>query len=162
MLLVPANTTSLEQLGSPKLLTIPSKVFDEDVLEIHHAVPSTKMDGFNVPALPYELGHFTNEGWGTKYQIDMADHKEKTVTFGRFNRKGDKMIIATGTIVGCEFRETYCSPAVYYKVDGGVREFRQRLANGSYGHHLAVVYGDYTKQLKELAEIVGFEVEHFC
>ena len=50
---------------------------------------------------------------------------------------------------------------VYYRVEGGAREFRQALAKGSYGHHLAVVYGDYTEQIRELGEIVGFDVEVF-
>ena len=159
--LVPAGTTYRDEPDSIRQLSVPSIVFDEDVLEIHHSVPATKMDGYDKPAMPFFLGHFTAEGWGTKMQIDMAQHDQKRVTFGRFNRRGTKMIIATGTILASEFREIFCSPAVFYKVDGGVREFRQALAKGGYGHHLAVVYGDYVKELIELGEIVGFEVEHF-
>ncbi len=159
--LVLKGTKTLEQLGMPKLLTAPSQVFDEDVLEIHHAVPGRKMDGFGEPDMTYQLGHFTYEGWGSKIQVDMADHQDKTVTLGRFNRRGDKMIVARAEILGCEIREVYCSPAVFYRVEGGAREFRQALAKGSYGHHLAVVYGDYTEQIRELGEIVGFEVEVF-
>ena len=37
--LVPAGSKTLEQLGMPRLLTQPGRVFDHDVLEIHHAVP---------------------------------------------------------------------------------------------------------------------------
>ena len=55
----------------------------------------------------------------------------------------------------------YCSPAVYYEVEGGAREFRQALAKGGYGHHQAIIYGNHVKELQELGEIVGFEVEVF-
>lgn len=157
--LVKKGTRTVEQLGMPKLLHDPAQTFAEDVLEIHHSVPGLKLEGFDRPEMSYQLGHFTHEGWGSKIQVDMTGGYTKTVTMGRFNRKGDKMIVARATILGCEFRETYCSPAVYYRVEGGVREFRQKLAKGSYGHHLAVVYGDYIDAVRKLGEIVGFEVE---
>lgn len=159
--LVLAGTKTIEQLGMPKLLTEPDRVFDKDVLEIHHSVPGRKMRGYDQPEQEYELGHFTTEGWGTHYQIDMAGEEAQTVTFGRFNRGGDKMMVAVGHAIGCEFRPTYCSPAVYYDVEGGVREFRQALANGGYGHHQAVVYGNYVKDIQELGDVMGFKVEYF-
>ena len=71
------------------------------------------------------------------------------------------MIAAKGEIVGCAYRDIECSPAVYYHIDGGAREFRHALADGGYGHHLVVVYGDYRDELKKLAKIVGFEMEIF-
>ena len=163
--LVPKKTKKIDLLGMPKLLTAPSMYFDEDILEIHHAVPGRKLDGYDKPDMPYDLGHFTVEGFGSKVQVDMANHDEKIVTIGRFNRRGDSIIVAKAEILGCEFRETYCSPAVYYRIlDGGedsARRFRQELAQKSYGHHLAVVYGDYTKEMSELGKIAGFKVEVF-
>ena len=38
---------------------------------------------------------------------------------------------------------------------------RQALAKGGYGHHQAIIYGNHVKELQELGEIVGFEVEVF-
>ena len=55
------------------------------------------------------------------------------------------MMVAVGHTIGCEFRPVYCSPAVYYDVEGGAREFRQALANGGYGHHQAIIYGNHVK-----------------
>ncbi|MGI5173965.1 hypothetical protein H0R92_10265 [Treponema sp. OMZ 840] len=159
--LVKKGSKTVEQLGMPKLLFDPAQTFDEDVLEIHHSVPGLKMEGYNQNSMEYELGHFTYAGWGTKIQVDMSNAKTKTVTFGRFNRKGTRMLVASGEIVGCIFKETYCSPVVYYRVTGGARELRHALANGCYGHHLAVVYGDCISQIKKLGSVVGFEVEVF-
>ena len=50
---------------------------------------------------------------------------------------------------------------MYYEVEGGAREFRQALEKGGYGHHQAIIYGNHVKELQELGEIVGFEVEVF-
>ena len=59
--LVPAGSKTLEQLGMPRLLTQPGRVFDHDVLEIHHAVPVRRMRGFDQPEQRYELTHFTTQ-----------------------------------------------------------------------------------------------------
>ncbi|MGI5899932.1 MAG: hypothetical protein ACOX8S_08440 [Christensenellales bacterium] len=157
--LVIKGTKTVQNMGMPKLLADPGMTFDEDVLEIHHSVPGLKMQGFDQPDMPYMLGRFTHQGFGTKIQVDMAKGESNIVTLGRFNRRGDRMIVSRAEILGCEFRETYCSPVVYYRVEGGVREFRQALAKGSYGHHLAVVYGDHISSVKNLGEIMGFGVE---
>jgi hypothetical protein len=69
------------------------------------------------------------------------------------------VLVTKGEVVGCDFREEYCSPAVYFRLTGGVRAFRQKLAKGGYGHHLAVVYGDYIDKLCLLGEMMGFDVE---
>lgn len=157
--LVKKGKYSFGQLGIMKgLVSSPSIEFDEEVLEIHHSVPGIKMDGFDKEGLPYELGHFTHEGWGGRLQVNMADNKEKVVTIARFNRNADKIIVTKGEILDCEFREQYCSPAVFYRINGGVRAFRQKLAKLSFGHHLSVVYGDYIDKICELGEIMGFEV----
>jgi L-fucose isomerase-like protein len=158
--LVKKGTYEIDELGIMKgLVSSAGYTFDEEVLEIHHSVPGLKMDGFDKEPLPYEIGHFTYEGWGGKIQTDMADHDEKTVTLARFNRSANKVLVTKGEILKCEFRDTYCSPAVYYHIDGGVRELRQKLGKGGYGHHLAVVYGDYIDKLSKLGEIMGFGVE---
>ena len=74
-------------------------------------------------------------------------------------------MVAVGHTLGCEFRPVYCSPAVYYEVEGGAREFRQGVPPGIGKGRLrtspAIIYGNYVKELQELGEIVGFEVEVF-
>ena len=80
---------------------------------------------------------------------------------GRFNRSGDSMIVARARTVGTEFRPVYCSPAVFYDVEGGARAFRQALVRGGYGHHQAIIYGDHIDEITALGEIAGFRVEVF-
>lgn len=59
------------------------------------------------------------------------------------------------------FNQTEC---IHGKSGSGIkrqREFRQALANGGYGHHQAIIYGNHVKELQELGKIVGFDVEYF-
>jgi len=158
--LVHAHARPIEDLGMSRLLSGPAEGFEEDVLEIRHAVPSLKLEGFDQLDMPYDIGHFTQAGWGAKVQIDLSAGKTDRVTIGRFSRDGGHMIVTRGEILGCALRDIECSPAVYYRVEGGARAFRHALADGHYGHHLAVVYGDYVERLKALGKVVGFEVEH--
>lgn len=157
--LVHAHRRPIEDLGMTRLLAGPEEGFDEDVLEIRHSVPPLKMEGFDQPDMPYDIGHFTVAGWGAKLQVDMSKGRENTVTIARFNRTGDAMMVTRGEILGCAYRDIECSPAVYYRVEGGARAFRHALAEGRYGHHLAVVYGDYVDRICELGKVAGFTVE---
>lgn len=159
--LIPKGTKTARELGVPEDLADPDDIIDEDLLEIYHAVPARMMEGFDEEAMPYTLGRFTHQGFGTKFQINLAKGKTRTVTIGRFDRSGKKMIVTRGEIVGCAFRETFCSPMVYFRVPGGARAYRLALAEGSYGHHQVVVYGDYVKDVQRLGKMLGFEVEIF-
>mgnify|MGYP006900175041 CR=1 FL=1 len=104
------------------------------------------------PILPPRLGRH--------YHVDMQRRKDRWLPLAALTA-GYQMMVAVGHTLGCEFRPVYCSPAVYYEVEGGAREFRQALAKGGYGHHQAIIYGNHVKELQELGEIVGFEVEVF-
>lgn len=133
--------------------------YDEELLEIRHSVPGLKMNGFDKNDVPYEIWTFTHEGWGSKLQINMGKLDTKDVTIGRFNRKGDKMIVAHGVIKACAFKDDECSPAIYLKLDCDPRKYRHALADGIYGHHQAVVFGNYVEEVKELGKVMNFEVE---
>ena len=159
--LVKAHKRPLDDLGVSELASGPEEGFDEDVLEVRHSVPGIKMEGLDKPDMPYFLGQFTFEGWGTKVQTDMAKGSTQTVTIGRFSRDGGSIIITKGEIVGCAYHKYGCSPDVYCKVEGGAKRFVHALAEHRYGHHLALVYGDYTEEIEELGKITGFNVEHF-
>ena len=133
--------------------------YNEELLEIRHSVPGLKMNGFTKNNTPYELWTFTHEGWGTKVQVNMGKLSTQDVTIGRFNRKGDKMIVTHGIIKACAFKDDECSPAIYLKLDCDPREYRHRLADGIYGHHQAVVFGNYVDEIKKLGRVMNFDVE---
>jgi L-fucose isomerase-like protein len=132
-----------------------------DTFRINHSAPSMKMNGLDQPDLPYQLGRFVQQGWGTKAVIDFSKNKEKTVTVARVDATATKLLVLKGALVdssgwgqdllGCSVEAVIQAPA------GRRDEFlRRRLV---YGNHLQWVYGDYTKELQTLGEMLKLEVE---
>lgn len=126
-----------------------------EVLSIHHAVPTLKMNGFDKPDLKYSMWAFTGQGFGGKMQIDFEQNEEEYVTFGRFNPLGNKMIIKRGQVIRSEFRPYYCSPHYFIQLENG-RDWLHELAN--FGHHQVLVFGDQIPVVRRVAKMMGFEL----
>jgi len=128
----------------------------ENIIAVHHDVPGLKMKGLEKPDLPYEIRNFTVGGWGATIRYDFSRDKGETVTLARFNPTATKMLVTKGEIVGCSgFDMVGCSLRAEIRVPDAVRLFHMEM---NFGHHLAMVYGDYTEDLRDLGKIVGFEV----
>jgi len=63
--------------------------------------------------------------------------------------------VAKGRVVGCHFHERGCSPTIDIEVTNARKLIHQEV---DFGHHLAMVYGDYIPKLEKLAPLIGFEV----
>lgn len=128
---------------------------------INHSAPSMKMNGLDQPDLPYQLGRFVEQGWGTKVVVDFMKNEEKTVTVARIDPTAKKLLVLKGTLVGASgWGEDLlgCSvEAVIKPPEGRCDEFlRRRMI---YGNHLPWVFGDYARELKMLGEMLGVSVE---
>ncbi len=128
----------------------------ENILAVHHDVPGLKMKGIDGPDLPYELRPFTTGGWGVTVRYDFSRDAGAPVTLARFNPAGTKVLVAKGEIVGSDgFDKVGCSLSAHIKVRDIVDLFHKEL---DFGHHLAMVYGDYVDPVKQLGQMMGFEV----
>jgi len=134
---------------------------------INHSSSSMKMAGFDQPDTPYQLGRFVSGGWGTKVALNFLQiaesmkPPEKTVTVARVHPLAKKLLVLRGALVGCSGWDQDllgCSVvAVIRPPEGRTDEFlKKRL---EYGNHLQWVYGDYTRQLTQLGQMLGLEVE---
>jgi hypothetical protein len=136
----------------------PIPLFKEQLV-LNHSVPGIKMAGYDKPDMPYHLRHFVESGWGTKAMIDFAQPAEKTVTLARFDPLGTKIYLAKGEVVACTgFNKGTligCSLAAHIKVPDS-RECLKKLDD--FGSHLSMVYGDYTSQIHDLADMMGLSV----
>jgi hypothetical protein len=129
---------------------------EENILGIHHDVPGLKMKGFDAPDLPYEIRNFTVGGWGATLRYDFARDRGAPVTMARFDPTGSKVLVARGEIVGSAGFDTVgCALTAHIKVRDIVDLYRKEMG---FGHHLAMVYGDYVQQVRDLGEMMGFEV----
>ena len=70
-----------------------------DSFVVEHASPAIKMNGFDHPGVPYQLGHFVSKGWGTKVIVDFKNNGEKTVTVARVDPAAKKVFVLLGEIV---------------------------------------------------------------
>lgn len=132
-----------------------------DTFRINHSVPSMKMNGYDQPDVPYELGRFVASGWGTKVVVDFMDNAEKTVTVARVNPSATKLLVLAGQLAGASGwgqDALGCSVEALIKPPEGKTDLflKKRL---EYGNHLQWVYGDYTAEMQQLGEMLNLEVE---
>ncbi len=128
---------------------------------INHSAPGIKMNGYDKPGLPYQLGRFVESGWGTKAVIDFMNNSEKTITVARIDPTATKMLVLKGTLVGSSGWDEDlrgCSVEALIKAPEG-REDEFMETRIGYGNHLQWVYGDYTQQLQKAGELLNLKVE---
>lgn len=127
----------------------------DDIISIHHSVPCLKMNGFESKDMDYSIYSFTGQGFGGKIQIDFAQSESQKITLGRFDPAGEKLLVTTGSVLSSKFTDFYCSPYYFIQVDDS-RRFIHSIMD--FGHHQALVFGDYKKELYELARLMKFEI----
>ncbi|MFZ5832737.1 MAG: hypothetical protein ACOY3P_21835 [Planctomycetota bacterium] len=128
---------------------------------VNHSNPALKMNGFDQPDLPYQLGRFVSKGWGTKFVVDFMNNEEKTVTVARVSPDARRLLVLRGELAGASgWGEDLigCSVEALIKPpQGRLDEFlRKRL---DYGNHLQWVYGDCADAMRQVGEMLGLEVE---
>jgi len=129
---------------------------EENLIKILHDVPGLKLKGYDAPDVPYELRNFALEGWGTTVRYDFCQDKGQPVTIARVSPGADKLMVTKGVIAGCGgFDTPGCSLEVVIQVEDAVAFFHKAV---DVGNHSAMVYGDYSRQLSALGELMGLEV----
>ena len=128
----------------------------ENILAVHHDVPGLKMKGLDEPDLPYEIRNFTVGGWGATIRYDFSRDIGAPVTLARFDPTGTRVLVVKGEMAGSGgVNQVGCALSAHIKVRDIVDLFHKEMG---FGHHLAVVYGDYVQDVKELGEIMGLQV----
>ncbi len=133
----------------------------EGTFRINHSNPALKMNGFDQPDLPYQLGRFVSKGWGTKFVVDFMNNPEKTVTVARVSPDAERLLVLRGKLAGASgWGEDLlgCSvEALIQPPKDRLREFLKKRLD--YGNHLQWVYGDYAEEMRELGEMLKLTVE---
>ncbi len=158
----------LEMYASKKSIYMGNPTFNrkENIVTITHDVPGLRMKGLEGGDLPYEIRNFTTEGWGATVRYDFSKDVGEEVTLVRFNPQATKLLVTKGKIVkdnpanpewlkGGGFSKAGCVLNVSVKIPNAIEVFHEQA---NFGHHFAMVYGDYTKQLRKLSEMMKFEV----
>ncbi len=128
----------------------------QNVVRIGHDVPGLKMKGLDQPDLPYAIRPFTVGGWGATVRYDFSRDLGEPVTLARFDPKARKLLVALGQIVGGDgYDQIGCSLGVHVSVKDVTDLFDKQQ---DFGHHMAMVYGDYTEDLHRLGRMMAIQV----
>lgn len=121
-----------------------------------HSVANRHLKGYDTPAEDYALRSFAFSGWGATMRYDFSKDKDQDVTVVRIDPMCEKMLIAHGKIKGqFGYKRQNCSTAIIYQVEDAQKFYEKTF---DFGSHMALVYGDYVEDLKEVAKVLGLEV----
>ncbi len=127
----------------------------ENLYYMQHSVPHRCLRSPDEKA-PYALRHFAYDGqWGAVMRYDFEQDAGETVTLCRFSPDGSKMMVGRGTIVGGDgYDLNNCNGLVIFRVKDQMDFWTKQ---NWCGNHLALVYGDYTRELSRLCSVLGVE-----
>ena len=141
---------------TPEQLAKLEKLADnENLYMMQHSVAHRRIADPDKNA-PYAVRNFAyDQGFGATIRYDFDADAGQKMTFCRFSPDGSKLFIGSGEIVmGGGYEGYNCSQLVYFKVKDQAKTWKaQCLA----GNHCTLVYGDYVRELIDLAESLGVE-----
>ena len=121
-----------------------------------HSTPNRKLKGFDQPTESYGIQPFAYSGFGVTLRYDFKKDFGQEISMLRFSPDCKKMFVAKGTIKGGGgYDLENCSLSVIFQVEDQKDFFNKQI---NFGNHLPLVYGDYTKELTALGDILGIEV----
>ncbi len=133
---------------------------ENNLVMISHGCSPSRIAGRNLPSKPYKLVHshscipFTRTldgGAGVTSYVDYLD-KGQEVTIARIGVNLDRMLAVRGEIVDC--RDTICDRTTLTLRVNDAREFFHKAT----GNHQVVVYGNYTRDLSRLCEMLSMRL----
>jgi hypothetical protein len=129
---------------------------DDNTLTIHHSVASLNMNGFGKKDTPYDIHSFTKDGFGATLRHDFNKDKGRPVTVARFDPTATKILVSSGKIIGgTGMSGGGCSQRVDIRIPDAKTFWEE---SQDYGHHLAMVFGDYVDDIRKLGKIMNYKV----
>ena len=130
---------------------------EHKLCRINHDMCSKKMKGFDEPDLPIDYVSFAKGNWGVTMRYNFAEDLGQDINLINISPDMKRILITKAKIAGCDDWLTQeCSEALVFEVSDN-RKFHEKVVD--YGHHHAVVYGDYSEDFAAFAKLMGMEVE---
>ncbi|MEA4853437.1 MAG: fucose isomerase [Christensenella sp.] len=128
-----------------------------DLYVIEHSTPNRKLKGLDGRQADYAIRHFAYEqGFGAVLRYDFRKDVDQVITMTRFSPDVKKLFVGKGTIVGGGgYDYDNCNTSVFFKPEDQKTFYD---AQKYVGNHMPLIYGDYTRELERLGEILGLEV----
>ena len=141
--------------GKPGFISDPTVDESNNTIILAHCLGSTKMDGPDKPASPYNLRTIMERQEGVVTQVEMEVGRKVTqaILVGT-----DLIPYFTGEIVEAPVGPEHdrgCRTKITVRVDGSVT---QLWKNWSHGLHRVTCYGDITKELQQFCRFKEIEM----
>lgn len=128
----------------------------ENLYAVAHSTSHRKFKGIHEPNGSYGLKHFAyDQGFGAVMRHNFNEDAGQVITFAKFSGDLKRLLIGKGTIVrSFGYDLNNCNGGFIFQVEDQKKVYREQCRAGL---HLPLVFGDYTEQLKLLAESYGIE-----
>ena len=128
----------------------------DNLYVVYHSTPNRKFKGINGPDGSYALRHFAyDQKFGAVMRHDFNEDAGQEITFAKFSGDLKRLLIGKGKIVrtvGYELDN--CNGGFIFQVEDQKKVYKAQCRAGL---HMPLVFGDYTEELKMLAESYGLE-----
>jgi hypothetical protein len=143
----------LFQRVSKKPSCMGNPIEENGALVISHCVMSRKMMGFGKDSQPYYLADYHGRKASVTVHTDIP--KGEIVTYGRFTRNLQSLILGAGEVVDSFDRKGICRNGLKLTVTDMDKLMEVRLDRQ---YHFAVVVGDHRSHLVDSVREAGIEV----
>lgn len=128
----------------------------DNLYAVSHSTPHRKFYGIDAPATPYGLRHFAyDQKFGAVMRHDFNEDIGQVITFAKFSGDLSRLLIGKGTIVrGFGYDLNNCNGGFIFRVADQKKVYKEQCRAGL---HMPLVFGDYTEELRMLAESYGME-----
>ena len=128
----------------------------DNLYMVAHSTPTRKMRGINEEQMSYALRHFAyDQGFGACFRHNFNEDEGQVITLAKFSGDLKKLFIGKGTIVrSFGYNMNNCNGGFVFRVEDQKKFYKAQCMCGL---HLPIVFGDYTEELKMLAESYGME-----
>jgi len=137
--------------GKPSFMNDPVPETVRNTLIAAHCTSATKLDGYGSKSEPFILRSHSESNIGVSPQVLWKE--EQDITLAKFQGTG-KMIIGSGTVIG----NVEAPPAGGCRTSVEVKMKGIEDSRDTKGFHQLLMYGDHTKELKSLCQLLGIEV----
>lgn len=129
---------------------------NDNLMVTLHSVANRQLKGYGTPKEDYAIRSFAFSGWGVTIRYDFSKDIDQPVTVIRIDPKCEKMLVFRGKIKGqLGYKRQNCSTAVVYEVSDARAAYEKTC---EFGSHMALVYGDYVDDLREVCNVLGLEM----
>ena len=138
--------------GRPGFISDPTVDVSNNTIVLAHCLGTTKMDGPDKPACPYNIRTIMERQEGAVAQVKMRIGQKVTqaILIGT-----DLLLYFTGEIVDIPNIDRGCRTKITVKLDGDAEKLWK---NWSKGLHRVTCYGDVTKDLEHFCRFNGIKI----